>query len=165
MNTYYIIFSVVALFLLIGRLRAYLRTGLKGDLIIVLGIIIFLSGFPIQNSSIGLILGAVGFIVINVGLIILGTVERAKVKEIYVGTSIIDRLTGNLTTQYKDKKYPLRVEKSITIKAGIFSIFLAIALYFYEGKDITGLVIDGILLFGGMAFLIIAFLLGDKKKQ
>jgi hypothetical protein len=163
MSAYYLIFSLLALFILISRIRAYLRTRLVGDLVIALGVGIFLLGLPFQDNLIGTLLGASGFITLNIGLIILATIERTKVKNIYASTSIIDRLTGNLPTQYKDKKYVIKVEKGITLKAGVFSIILAIALYLYGNKDISNLVVDGILFFGGIFFLIVAYIFGNKK--
>ncbi|MCL5276394.1 MAG: hypothetical protein M1517_01210 [Deltaproteobacteria bacterium] len=162
-NIYLFIFGILLFLMLLGRVRAYVRTGLVGDLVAVLGGgIIIISAF-FKSNSVQTLLGAIGLIIGNIGLMILATIERAKVKEIYAGTSFIDKITGNLPTQFKDKKYPIKVERGITLKVGMFSIILSIALYFYGSKDISDLVIDGILFFGGIIFLITAYTWGNKK--
>jgi len=161
MNSVALIFFIVALsLLLIGRLRSYFRTGLKGELILIIGGIVIIIGGIIDNNW--LMMG--GFVIGNIGLIILATVESAKRKEIFRNTNLLDRLIGNVPI-IKEKQFgPPVVRKDIGIATGVICLVLAFIRYEklteYNLHEIT---VIGLLALSGIFFIIFSIFRGTRQ--
>jgi hypothetical protein len=116
------VFLAFCVFFLIAALRTFVRTGLKGELLRICGVVIFLFSYAISN----IILGIVGFIIFNIGWIILVTIEHDKRKEIYRQTTFFYRLIGNVPLLREERIFPVAYKPIIGIITGICCILIAI---------------------------------------
>lgn len=151
-------FLTVVCLALIGRLRIYLRTGMKGELLIAIGGVILVLGVLIDN----MFLGIGGFIIGNIGLIILATIEHDMRKEIYRQTTLIERLTGNVPKFRLGASSPRTYNRKMGIISGILCI--VIALIYYK-RQTTSQMIENVfilmLTFSGIFFIVYSLLKKD----
>jgi hypothetical protein len=145
---------------LIGRLRIYFRTGLKGELVLVIGGIIFILG-NIINSDLLIICG---FLIANIGLIILVTIELGTRREIFRQVSFFDKLIGNVPTL--DRVKIPEIKKEFSISTGIFCLLISGILFSnMDNYDINKIVILGTLVFAGVFFIIFGIVKKNKNKN
>jgi len=153
----YIFLTLCALFL-IGTFRTYLRTELKGELLRTIGIVILLVSYLISDSILGMI---IGFVIFNIGWIMLVTVENDKQREIFRQTTIIDRLIGNVPIMRHRKDFPDTYKKGVGILTGIICLLISFIflkkLKTFEVGEITFI---GILIMAGIFFIVYSLIKG-----
>ena len=119
------LFVLVLILLTFGRLRIYMRTGLKGELIATIGGVLVAIGMIINID-----LPALGGRVVgSIGLMILATVENARRNEIFRGVSVWNRFVGNVAVSDKGQEGPPHARTNLTITTGVISIFMALIMY------------------------------------
>ena len=130
---------------------AFQRSGLNGELIRAIGILIFIFGYFIDNT----VLEVIGFIVFNVGWLILATYENQARKEIYRQTSVIDRLLGKFPKKQNQAKSQTAYDKLIGVVTGIMCLLSALTYYKRTASlDIADVLFIGMLGFAGIFFVI-----------
>ncbi len=161
MNSIFLTFVIIALpLLLIGRLRAYFRTGLKGELIVTIGGGLVIFGMIFDNNW----LAMGGFVIGNIGLIILLTVESAKRKEIFRDANLLERIVGNVPV-IKEKQFePAVVRRNIGIPTGVICLVLAFILYDKLTKyNLYEITVISVLAFAGIFFIIFSIYRGTDQ--
>jgi hypothetical protein len=144
------IFSTFLLLFMIAGIRIYLRTGLKGELIRATGIMLILIAILIDNT----ISAIIGFIIFNVGWIILVTFEHDMKKEMYRQSTLIERLTGNVPKMSSSPQIPRTYNKKVGIATGILCLFIAFIYYRkLASSDFVEIVFILILALGGIFFI------------
>jgi len=132
----------------IRGIRVYLRTGLKGDLIRSLGIFIFMLSYYVDD----IILGIIGFVIFNVGWMILVTFEGELSKEVYGQVTIYKRIIGDFP-QILDDKASRNTYKVMGVTSGVLCLLTAFEFYRQKRNDIIELVEIGVLIFAGILFI------------
>lgn len=139
-----------------GRFRAFLRAGLKADLIKAVGVLILVIA-AVSNSHYVLM---TGFVIFSIGWIMSATFEHDKMMEIYKGATIIDRFIGNVPI-IKDRKdfRPHKTYKKVSgVVVGLVCLLLAfIQIYVNNTFDIF------VGMLGVSGVIIILFSLLSKK--
>ena len=157
-----VFFVIFVCLLLIGRFRIYLRTGLKGELLITIGGTLLIFGFILDN----ILLEICGFIVLNIGLIVLTTIESAMRKDIFGQTTVLERLLGNVPIIKKSQYRMPVVRKDIGIYTGIVCLILSIVLYKkLTTYDILEITFIGILASSGIFFIVFSIFKGTPKGE
>ena len=139
-----------------GRFRAFLRAGLKADLIKAIGVSILVIA-AVSNSHYVLM---AGFIIFSIGWTISSTFEHDKMMEIYREVTIIDRLIGNvpITKDRKDFRFPKTYKKVSGVVAGLVCLLLTfIQIYVFNTVDMF------VGMLGVSGVIIILFSLLSKK--
>lgn len=138
-----IIVGLICLFVGVTFFRMYLRTDLKGYLLISLGTIIgliggiisYLGNLIVPNKTMFDVIGEtimiVGIILSGIGSIFLGTLESGSAQSALSGHSIFDITLGNISALEK-KKYPPTLKRRSGIFVGFLIIILGIARCWYE---------------------------------
>ncbi|MHB8697690.1 MAG: hypothetical protein ACYC9J_06580 [Sulfuricaulis sp.] len=97
------LFMLVLLFLFLTRVRLYARTGLRGELVVALGLAVMLATplighllWVMTGQTFELIIMIFGFVIGNVGLLISVTFERERRRELFEGVRLLDKLLGNV---------------------------------------------------------------------
>jgi hypothetical protein len=149
----YILILVVFLSSLLAMrgLRIYLRSGLKGEIVRTIGILIFIISSIIRNYQWQI----VGLVVFNAGWIILVTLEDNTRKEIFRQSTMIERLTGNVPQILSESASATKHNRLIGVLTGI--CFLLIALTMYKGLstvDTIEALSIVVLTVGGIFFII-----------
>jgi len=151
-------FLTIVCLAIIGRLRTYIRTGMKGELLISIGGMILVLGGLIDNW----LLGIGGFIIINVGLIILATIEHDMRKEIFRHTTLIERLTGNVPKITSGASFQMTYNKKMGIITGILCIVIALIYYKQQtASEVIETVFILLLAFTGIFFIVFSLLRKD----
>lgn len=135
--------------LLIGRVRSYLRTGLRGELLVVVGIASLLLSFVARNFIISL----VGIALINVGILILTTLELEERRIAFRDTNAWERIIGNISAS-RDQQSNRRRTADLSVPVGIASVILGAIKFYQAQSDWTELVVSGALAVGGIWVLI-----------
>jgi len=144
-----VLFLIIIFLLMIGRIRVFLRTGLKGEFLLVIGCIIFILG-NIINSDLLII---AGFIVANIGLIILVSIELGAVREIFRQTSFFERLIGNIRPINRVKT--IEAKSKTLIPTGILCLLLSLILFSsMDNYEINRMIVFSVLAVGGIVFII-----------
>lgn len=144
------IFLLFCIVFLIGTFRTYLRTGLKGELLRTTGILILLSSYFMSNF-LGMI---IGFIIFNIGWIMLVTVEHDKKREIFRQTKIIDRVIGNVPMMIDRKDFPRIYNKTLGVLTGVICLLISfLFIKRLDGFELERAVFIGILIFAGVFFV------------
>jgi hypothetical protein len=138
-----IIVGLVCLFVGVTFFRMYLRTDLKGYLLISLGAVIgliggiisYLGNLIMSNKTMVDVIGEtimiIGIILSSSGPIILCTLESGAAQSALSGHSIFDIALGNISSLEK-KKYPPTLKRRSGIIVGFLIIILGIARCWYE---------------------------------
>ncbi len=140
-----------------GRFRAFLRAGLKSDLIKAVGVSILVIA-AVSNSHYVLM---TGFIIFSIGWIMSVTFEHDKMMEIYKGTTIIDRFIGNvpIMKDRKDFRFPKTYKKVSSVVVGLVCLLLTfIQIYVNHTFDMF------VVMLGVSGVIIILFSLLSKNK-
>jgi hypothetical protein len=157
-----IIFVPICLFLAIGTFRTFLRAGLKGELIRTTGIVILIVGGFIDNIP----METIGFILFNIGWIILLSFEADKRREIYKQTTIFERLIGNVPLIKDRKGFPKTYKKETGIIVGVVCLLMSFSLINkIKTFDLVEIVYYGILVFAGIYFVVFSFLKGENEYE
>ncbi|MEW6296037.1 MAG: hypothetical protein AB1467_07185 [Candidatus Diapherotrites archaeon] len=144
-----VIIIVIGLLFSIRGGKIYLRTGLKGELIRAIGIILIMISYHVDD----IILGIIGFVIFNVGWLILVTFEGEICKEIYGNVRIYDRIIGNFP-QLLDEREVRAASKTIGIVSGVLCFISAFEFYKrLESSDIIDIVNIVILIMAGILFV------------
>jgi hypothetical protein len=152
-------FTVLCFLFFVRGIYAYLRSGLNGELIRSIGILIFIFGSLIDKT----VLEVFGFIVFNIGWLILATYENQARKEIYRQTTVAERLLGKLPRKQNQSKSQTTYDKVIGIVTGIICLLTALTYYKRTNTiDITDVLFIGMLGFAGVFFIIFSIF---KKTQ
>jgi len=150
---------IIGCFLIIIRgVRIYPRTGIKGELIIALSGFILLLSYYAGDA----ILGIIGFVIFNVGLLILYTFESHIEREIHGQLPIYKRIIGDFP-QLLDEKASRKAFRVMGVTSGILSLLTAFEFYRrFKTKNIVELVdvktfylVEiGIFIFGGILLIL-----------
>ncbi len=156
--------TVVGLLVSIRGIRIYSRTGLKGELLIGVAGFIFVLAFQTNDIA----LGIVGYVIINIGMLILYRSEKQKWKAIFGKLTYYDKLVGN-TPHILNEKESRTTYKVTGVISGI--LCLAMAFEFYRrieinaaggslGQNFVGLAAIGVFILTGI--LLIGYYLFKK---
>ena len=165
--TIHVIFmGLVCLFTGITFFRMYLRTGLKGHLLIAIGVItaliggigIFINyriGYEGMVNVLGQILIIPGIIVAVSGLILIYTIESVSARNAYSGHSILDIMFGNISS-LENKKYIPKLTRSGGIVGGALLIVFGIVKCWHQylSKSYIGIIAIAF----GLAIFVISIL-------
>ena len=123
----YIFEAFVFLFSLRG-IRVFLRTGLKGELVRTIGMLILLFFGMLENYQWGAI---AGFVIFSIGWIILVTFENDKRNKIFRPLNYVDRLIGNVPKILPENEnaVSMKYNKIIGVLSGIAFLLTALILY------------------------------------
>lgn len=155
-----VFFVIFVSLLLIGRFRIYLRTGLKGELLITIGGTLLIFGFILDS----IVMEICGFIVLNIGLIVLTTIESAMGKDIFGQTTVLERLFGNVPTIKKNQYRMPVVRKDIGIYTGVVCLILSIVLYKkLSTHGIYEITYIGIMVSAGIFFILFSIFRGTPR--
>ncbi len=151
-----IILSILAAFLVFGgisKFRIYLKTGIKGCLLIGVSFVLCSVGFilVIFYGAENIYLCAymiLAFIVYSWGSIKLMTVESGQWKEVMSKNNYIEKLTGNVK-EIEKKYYDPIINKRLGIFGSILFILAAPIAYIYTGSlfFLIYLLLTGIVLY------------------
>lgn len=147
-------------FLFLRGVRIFFRTGLKGELVRTIGILIFLIFYIMDNYK-----GQVaGFVIFSIGWLVLVTFENEIRREMYRQTSIIERLTGNMPKIQPENVISSKYNKTIGILTGIVCLLIAMTMYKrLMTAGVIEIIFIGVLAMGGILF--ITFNLFKKSGQ
>jgi hypothetical protein len=167
-----ILIVLASLFAGITFFRMYRRTTLKGHLLISLGAlltffseIVLLTGSYIGNErttdAVADVILTCGIIVGVIGMILIFTFESGAAREAYSGHSILDIITGNVTSLEK-KKYLPTLKRGGGLLAGAVLITYGIVKYLSgpPSEYYTGLFI----IVSGLTICIISILVLRNNK-
>ena len=143
------IIMFLCLLISIRGVRIYLRTGLKGELIGGLGISILMLAYFGED----IILVIIGFVISNVGWLILFTYENELCREIYGKATIYERIIGDVPIILNENES--RTAFKLTgVLSGLICFLAAFELYKKpKTNDIVALVEIGVLILAGILFI------------
>ncbi len=154
------VFLLLGVMFLIGTLRTYLRTGLKGELLRTTGILISLLSYFMSKFILGII---IGFVIFNIGWIMLVTVEHDKEREIFRQTTIIDRLIGNVPIIRDRKDFARTYNKTLGVLTGVICLLISfLFIKKLEGFEIERMIFIGILIVAGVFFIVFSLVKGKN---
>jgi len=133
----------------IRGVRAYLRTGLKGELIRGVGIGILMISFLGEDITLLII----GVVISSIGWLILATFESELCQEIYGKATLYKRIIGDFPNLLNDKAYQ-KALKATGVTAGVLCLLTAFE-YYISSKTISSVEVVniGFLILAGILFL------------
>lgn len=152
-----IFITVVGILVSIRGIRIYSRTGLKGELLIAVAGFIFALAYQANDVP----LGIVGYVLINIGMVILYKSEKIKWKAILGPLTYYNKLVGNVPHTLNEPES--RTTYKVTgVISGILCLLMAFEFFRRLNindigelleKDLVGLVVIGILILSGLLLI------------
>lgn len=154
------IYTVIAFWYVFVAWRLYLGFNLKSFLLIALSILLLLISIPV-SPILHKILGIVSELLFGIGVILMGTLELNKLKEIWMTISIKDCLLGRIPSEriYKDVTLS-RIEKVSFILLSMLLIMIPIIDYYIFERALRE---TWPLLIFGTIFIVYFFFAGNRE--
>jgi hypothetical protein len=119
-----LLITIVGLLVSVRGIRIYSRTGLKGELLIAVAGFVFVLAYQANDMTLGII----GYIIINIGMVILFKTEKIKWKAVFGPLNYYGRLVGNVP-QILNEKESRNAYKVTGIISGILCLLMALEFY------------------------------------
>jgi len=158
----YFPFAILFALGLLRCMRVYSRTGLKAELVKAVGISIMILSF----STGSILLMIIGIVVFNVGFMIAVTYENAFRKDLFSQITLKQKLLGDVPRLRYSKDIRTTYKHNRAISLITASCCFLIAFISYRGLTkhaITDLMYPGLLLIGGVFFLLFSVFKKESK--
>lgn len=119
-----LVVTAIGLLVSIRGIRIYSRTGLKGELLVAVAGFIFALSYQANDMPLAII----GYIILNIGMLILYKVEKIKWKAIFGKLTYLDKVVGN-TPHFLNEKESRTTYKVTGVISGIFCFLMAFEIY------------------------------------
>ena len=142
---------IVELWIMFICWKIFLRTNIKGFFSLTLGALFFLLSYPFKGVT-GTVLSITSEVLWGTGVILMVTIERHKLKELWETTYIIDWLLGRIPERYDFENRLLSLfEEALIIICSALLIILSVTDHFIFQGDLSK---ELSLLFAGLVLIV-----------